>query len=98
MEIIDMIKKDLDVNYHDKEDDVIKEMYKHYLQIASNTSNRNINDKLLIPYVYTAVKSAYLRRGNEGSTSNNEGGLSSSYIDIEDKLKKDVLAIRKGDF
>lgn len=98
MEIIDMIKKDLDVNYHDKTDDVIENLYKHYLQIASNTSNRNINDKLLIPYVYTAVKSAYLRRGNEGSTSNNEGGLSSSYIDIEDKLRKDILAIRKGDF
>ena len=38
---------------------------------------------------------AYLRRGKEASSSNSEGGLSDSFLDIEEKLKKDIKSIRK---
>lgn len=98
MDIIEMLKKDLDINYHDTDDEIVTMLTEHYLQIASDASNRKITDEKLIPYVFKAVKSAYLRRGDEGSTSSNEGGLSSSYIDIEEKLRKDVLSIRLGCF
>lgn len=96
--MVEALKKDLADNYHEKNDDVITELIKYYSIIASNTSNRKKEDELIEPYIYTAVKEAYLRRGDEGSSSSGEGGLSSSYIDIEEKLKKDCLSIRKGAF
>jgi len=52
-------------------------------------------DEKLIPYIVEAVVSAYLRRGDEGSSSSTEGSLSTTYVDIEQKLAKDVRAIRK---
>lgn len=97
-DIVYMLKKDLADNYHDKDEDVIETLVNNYLLIASSASNRDINDKKLIPFVYTAVKAAYLKRGDEGTLSSNEGGLSSSYIDIEEKLRKDVITIRLGAF
>lgn len=42
------------------------------------------DDEKLYPYVYKAVKSAYLLRGDEGSSSSTEGSLSTSYEDIEE--------------
>lgn len=95
---IKKLKKDLADNYHDTDDEVITSMYEHYLSIASDTSNRKKTDEKLIPYVFNAVKESYLKRGDEGKNSSNEGGLSSSYIDIEEKLRKDVLSIRVGNF
>ncbi len=97
MEMIELLKKDLADNYHD-DDDVLQEYIRIYSDIASHASNRESKDPLITSYVYTAVKEAYIRRGDEGSSSSNEGGLSSSYIDIEEKLRKDCLAIRKGKF
>lgn len=96
--IVEQLKKDLADNYHEDDDEVIKNAVEHYAIIASHASNRNKNDELLKPYIYNAVIEAFLRRGDEGKTSSNEGGLNSSYIDIENKLRKDVLSIRKGNF
>ena len=93
--LLDRIKLDLGDNYHDEKDDVLLEMIKYYIQVSSNASHLPNNDKKLEPYVYTAVKSAYLRRGKEGSSSNSEGGLSDSYVDIEEKLRNDVKSIRR---
>ena len=92
--MVDKVKKDLADNYHEESDEVLSALIEHYTGIASDASNRKRTDEKLTPYIFTAVKEAYLRRGDEGSTSSNEGGLSSSYIDIEEKLRKDVLAIR----
>lgn len=95
--MIEELKKDLADNYHGN-DEVIEKYIKLYTSIASHTSNRKESDEKLIPYIYTAVKEAYLRRGDEGTTSSNEGDLNSNYIDIEEKLKRDVLSIRIGNF
>lgn len=92
--MVEKVKKDLADNYHESSDEVITELIERYTGIASDASNRKKTDEKLTPYIFTAVKEAYLRRGDEGSTSSNEGGLSSSYVDIEEKLRKDVLAIR----
>lgn len=94
MSMIDLLKKDLADNYHDKDDVVINNMIDHYSMIASNASNRKKDDKVLEPYIFLAVKEAYLRRGDEGTTASNEGGLSSSYIDIEEKLIRDIRSKR----
>lgn len=92
--MLETIKRDLADNYRPNTDEVIAEFIIQYTTIASHSSNRKKDDTMLYPYVFTAVKEAYIRRGNEGMNSSNEGGLSSSYIDIEEKLRKDVLAIR----
>ena len=95
---IELLKKDLGENYHDENDEVITERWEHFLAIASDTSNRKKDDEKLIPYVYEAVISTYLKRGDEGKSSSSVGGISSSYVDIEEKLRKDILSIRIGNF
>lgn len=92
-ELIQKIIAQLGDNYNDEED-IISDYIDYYLNIASYYSNRDMNDEKLIPFVKTAVVMAYLRRGKEASQSNNEGGMSDRFIDIEDKLKKDIVSIR----
>lgn len=88
------LKSDLNVNFKDGDDSILSDFIDDYISIASNNSNRRKDDEKLYPYVYNAVKSAYLKRGDEGSSSATEGSLSTSYIDIEEKLAKDVRTIR----
>ena len=88
---------DLGSNYHSDES-VLDNLIDYYTKIASYTSTRPTTDEKLEPFIYTAVKEAYLRRGDEGSSSSSVGGLSTSYTDIEEKLRKDVVSIRLGNF
>lgn len=92
--MLDRLKKDLSVNFKNGDDSILSDFIDDYISIASNNSNRRKDDTKLYPYVYNAVKSAYLKRGDEGSSSSTEGSLSTSYIDIEEKLAKDVRTIR----
>lgn len=92
--MIDRLKKDISVNFKDGDDSILFDYIEDYISIASNNSNRNRNDEKLYPYVYNAVKQAYLRRGDEGSSSSTAGSISNTYIDIEEKLAKDVRTIR----
>lgn len=92
--MLDRLKKDLSVNFKNGDDSILSDFIDDYISIASNNSNRRKDDTKLYPYVYNAVKSAYLKRGDEGSSSSTEGSLSTLYIDIEEKLAKDVRAIR----
>lgn len=92
--MLERLKKDLSVNFKTGDDSVLSDFIDDYISIASNNSNRRKDDEKLYPYVYNTVKEAYLRRGDEGSSSATEGSLSTSYIDIEEKLAKDVRTIR----
>lgn len=92
--MISRLKADLGANFNEGDDSILSDFIEDYISIASNNSNREKNDERLYPYVYQAVKSAYLKRGDEGSSSASEGSLSTSYLDIEEKLAKDVRAIR----
>lgn len=92
--MLERLKSDISVNFKVGDDSVLSGFIDDYISIASNNSNRRKDDEKLYPYVYNAVKSAYLRRGDEGSSSATEGSLSTSYIDIEEKLAKDVRTIR----
>lgn len=86
---------DLSDNFKTGDEEIIEEYVKLYGTIASNISNRKVDDEKLYPYIYNAVKAAYIRRGGEGKASETVGSISESYEDIEDKLKKDVIAVRK---
>ena len=92
--MFERLKKDISVNFKVGDDSVLSDFIDDYISIASHNSNRKENDNKLYPYVYEAVKEAYLRRGDEGSSSSTEGSLSTSYVDIVEKLKKDVRTIR----
>ena len=87
---IDKIIADLGANY--KEDkDVLKEILEEVNSIASDISNRQKDDEKLFPYIKKAVKALYLSRGAEGLTSRNEGSISTSYEDIIEKLRNDII-------
>ena len=92
--MLDRLKKDVSLNFKTGDDSILSDFIDDYISIASHNSNRKENDNKLYPYVYEAVKEAYLRRGDEGSSSSTEGSLSTSYVDIVEKLKKDVRTIR----
>jgi len=92
--MLERLKKDISVNFKSGDDSILSDFIDDYISIASDNSNRSEDDKKLYPYVYEAVKEAYLRRGDEGSSSSTEGSLSTSYLDIVDKLKKDVRSVR----
>ena len=92
--MLERLKGDISVNFKDGDDSILLGFIDDYISIATDNSNRRKNDTKLYPYVYNAVKSAYQRRGDEGSSSSTEGSQSTSYIDIEEKLAKDVRAVR----
>lgn len=92
--MVTRLKRDLSVNFKDGDDSILSDFIDDYISIASNNSNRRKDDEKLYPYVYNAVKEAYQRRGDEGSSSSTEGSQSTSYIDIEEKLAKDVRSVR----
>ena len=90
-EIIESIKRDLSTNYYDSNDEVITDIYNEVSSIASNISNRDKTDEKLYPYVKKAVKAIYLSRGAEGLESRSESGVSSSFEDIIEKLRNDII-------
>ena len=93
-EIIQSIINKLGLNYRNDRD-VLEDIYHEMAFIASDASHRKINDTKLIPYIKNATVEKYLRRGKEGTTGYSEGSESESYIDIEEKLRKDVIHIRR---
>lgn len=93
-EIIQSIINKLGSNYRDDRD-VLEDIYQEMTFIASDASHRKVNDTKLIPYIKNATIEKYLRRGKEGTTGYSEGSESETYIDIEEKLRKDVIHIRR---
>lgn len=87
--MLEEIKKNLGANYIENTDDVLQDIIKDITSIACDISNRN--DEKLNPYIKTAVKSEYLARGAEGLTSRGEGSESSSFEDIINKMRNDIV-------
>lgn len=89
--MLEKIKADLAENFIEGSDDVLKDLIEDITSIASNTSNRKSDDEKLFPYIKRAVKSEYLARGAEGMSSRSEGSISSSYNDIIEKMRNDII-------
>lgn len=87
---IDKIIADLGANYKNDEE-VLNEILEEVSSIASDISNRQKDDKKLFPYIKKATKAIYLARGAEGLTSRGEGSISSSYEDIIEKLRNNII-------
>ena len=92
--MLEQIKQRLGANYIENTDDIIQDIIADMTPIACDASNRKETDKQLFPYIKKAVISEYNARGSEGLLSRNEGSISSSFNDIEKKLRIDVASIR----
>lgn len=88
---IEKIINDLGANYNEKDEEVLEDILNEVSSIASNVSNRNKDDEKLYPYIKKAVKAIYLCRGAEGKQSTSESGVSSSFEDIIDKMRNDIV-------
>ena len=87
---IDKIIADLGANYKDDQE-VLQEILEEVSSIASDISNRQKDDEKLYPYIKKTTKAIYLTRGAEGLQSINESGVSSSFEDIIDKMRNDIV-------
>ena len=87
---IEKIINDLGSNYRG-DDNVLEEILEEVSSIASDISNRQKEDTRLFPYIKRATKAIYLCRGAEGMQSTNESGVSSSFEDIIEKLRNDII-------
>ena len=87
---IDKIIADLGANYKDDKE-VLSEILEEVSSIASDISNRQKNDEKLFPYIKKATKAIYLSRGSEGLSNRNEGSISTSFEDIIEKLRNDII-------
>lgn len=92
--MLEQIKNRLGANYIENTDNIINDIIEDMTSIAVDASNRKRDDKKLIPYIKKAVVSEYNSRGAEGLLSRNEGSVSSSFNDIEKKLRTDLVSIR----
>ena len=80
---------DLGANYRGDEE-VLKDILSEVTSIASDISNNKDTEKLF-PYIKKAVKAIYLTRGAEGLKSRGEGSISSSFEDIIEELRNDII-------
>ncbi len=87
---INKIIADLGANYKDDEE-VLIEIFEEVSSIASDISNRPEDDIKLFPHIKKAVKAIYLSRGSEGLTNRSEGSISSSFEDVIDKLRNNII-------
>lgn len=92
--MLEQIKQRLGANYIENTDDIIQDIIVDMTSIACDASNRKETDNKLFPYIKKAVISEYLCRGAEGLLSKVESGVSSTFNDIEKKLRIDVSSIR----
>lgn len=92
--MLEQIQERLGSNFIEGTENVIRDIIDDMTSIAIDASNRKKNDKVLIPYIKKVVISEYLQRGAEGLLSESKGSVSSSFNDIEKKLRTDLIQVR----
>lgn len=88
---VDKVIADLGANYKNEDREVLEEVLDEVASVASDISNRKSGDTRLFPYIKKAVKSIYLSRGAEGLGSRSEGSISSSFENIIETLRNDII-------
>ena len=91
MLVLEKAKKILGNNYVEETDEVLQYIIDEVTPIACDISNRAKEDEKLDPYIIKAVRSEYLSRGAEGLLSKSEGSQSSSFEDIIDKMRTNIV-------
>lgn len=97
-DLISDIENDLSTNYDKtnlKEREVLRKTINRVLLIASDFTNRKIDDPKLGPYVVDCIKAIYLKRGDEDKDAMSEGGESYTYKNAIKEMKQNLVSIRK---
>ena len=97
-DLISEIENDLSINYDKsnlKEREVLRKIINRVLLVASDFTNRKVDDKKLEPYVVDCVKAIYLKRGDEDKDAMSEGGESYTYKNAIKEMKQNLVSIRK---
>lgn len=92
--MLEKIKLDLSDNFKQGDDKVLQELIDEATTDAlsiSNRENTEKNIKLLTSEITDYVKAKYLQRGAEGSKSLSDSGISTSFDDAYEKLRKDIV-------
>lgn len=95
VEIIDCIINDLDINYDKKDEKTLKRIVERLLDIASDFTNRSIEDEKIYSYIIEPAKAIYEQRGDEDKSSRSEGGISYAYKNAIRDMKKELVSIRR---
>lgn len=98
MDFISDIENDLSINYDKtnlKERDVLRKTVERVIKIASDFTNRRLNDPKLEPYIVDCIKAIYLKRGDEDKDAMSEGGESYTYKNAIKEMKQNLVSIRK---
>ena len=89
--ILQSVKQRLSTNYISGTDDILIDIIKDTTRIANDIAGLRKDEERLNPYIKSAVIAEYLKRGAEGMLSRSEGGISSSFEDIVDKMQKNIV-------
>lgn len=96
--MLDRIKRDLADNYDESDKQVLQDLIDEVTTTALSISNRrdtHSNRTILNLEIASAVKALYLMRGGEGLNSLNDGGKSSTFNDVMEKLRNDIIKNNK---
>ena len=85
---VENVIADLGANYRDDES-VLEDIINRMSSIAFDASNSK--SEKLEPYIIDAVKAEYLARGAEGLNSRGEGSESSSFRNIMEDLRNNIV-------
>ena len=91
--MFDNIRNDLAENY-DGNNEVLRTKIDRATTIALSISNRlntEENLEILAPYIEEFVKGQYENRGAEGLNSLSQGGTSSDFRDLQEKMRNDII-------
>lgn len=104
-ELLTSIQADLGANYQSTDGALLGALLDEVIDDALFISNRRylVNDEdslnnqlaILRTEIRKAVKSIYLQRGTEDTTSQSMNGMSGSYPDPIEVLKKDIISTGK---
>lgn len=93
--MLNEIIRDLGDNYNDTDkkvlEDILDEATTNALFISNRVRNLE-NIKLLSSEIKKYVKAVYLQRGVEDVKNQSQSGLSSTYQDAYEKMRKDIIS------
>ena len=102
-EILQLIIRRLGDNYISTNSEVLEDLLKEKIALASNISNREItlyqdnieiedkNLSILSPEIIEATIIGYQERGVEYTRSQSEVGQSNSFIDVDENLRNNII-------
>ena len=93
--MLNEIIRDLGDNYNDTDkkvlDDILNEATTNALFISNRVRNLE-NIKLLSSEIKKYVKAVYLQRGTEDVKNQSQSGLSSTYINAYEEMRKNIIS------